>query len=98
MPGGGHEKRNARRFFRRIERSLDHAGEILVLGPSTAKLEFVRYLRKHARSVERRVVGIETMAQPTDAQLNLFTQEYFPSRIVALGEPNHGLPRPGSLS
>ena len=78
-PEGGHERRNARRFFRRIERSIEHAGQILVLGPSTAKLEFVRYLRKHAHAIERRVVGIETMAQATDAQLNTFTQEYFPS-------------------
>ena len=79
MPEAGHPRRNAKRFFRRVERSIEHAEQILVLGPSTAKLEFVRYLRKHAHAVERRVVGIETMEKATDAQLNTFTQEYFPS-------------------
>ena len=76
----GNQRRDAKRFFRSVERSIDGANEILVLGPSTAKLEFVRYLRKHAHGLERKVIGIETMAQATDGQLNTVTQEYFPSK------------------
>ena len=74
----GRPRRDAKHFFRRVERLLEHAAQILVLGPSTAKLDLIRYLRKHAHGVERRVVGIETMAQPLDAQLNTLAQEYFP--------------------
>jgi stalled ribosome rescue protein Dom34 len=75
-----HERRAGKQFFRRVERSIKGAEKILLLGPSTAKLEFARYLRKHAHAVERKIVGIETMAQATNVQLNVFTKEYFPSK------------------
>jgi stalled ribosome rescue protein Dom34 len=74
------ERRDTKRFFARVADSIQvfEAEQILLLGPSTAKLDFARYLRKHAHVVERKIVGIETMAQPTDDQLHAFTQEYFP--------------------
>jgi hypothetical protein len=78
--GGGHERRDTKRFFARVTDSIQKAEQILLLGPSTAKLDFARYLRKHEHALERKIVGIETMAQPTDGQLHAFTQEYFPTK------------------
>ena len=75
-----HDRRDRKRFFARIAHSICGAKRILLLGPSTAKLDFARYLRKHAHSLERKVVGIETMDQPVDGQLRAFTQEYFPAK------------------
>jgi stalled ribosome rescue protein Dom34 len=68
---------DARHFFHDIVRALEGVEEILVVGPSTAKLELQRYLHTHAPAVERRIVGIETVDHPTDGQLVAFARTYF---------------------
>jgi stalled ribosome rescue protein Dom34 len=68
---------DARHFFQEIVRALEGAEEILIVGPSTAKLELQRYLHTHAPAIERRVVGIETVDHPTDGQLVAHARAYF---------------------
>ena len=51
--------------------------EILVVGPSTAKLGLIRYLHKHAHELEPRVVGVESVDHPTDGQLVAYARKYF---------------------
>jgi hypothetical protein len=50
---------------------------ILVVGPSTAKLHFLRLLHTHDRVLESRIVGIETVDHPTDRQLAAYVRTYF---------------------
>ena len=64
-------------FFGEVARALAGAEEILVMGPSTAKLQFLRYLREHDRSLEAKVVGLETVDHPTDAQTVAYVKRYF---------------------
>jgi hypothetical protein len=65
-------------FFQEVARSLEGAGEILIVGPSTAKLGLLRYLRTHAEhTLEPRVVGVETVDHPTDRQLVVFVKKCF---------------------
>ena len=54
---------DAQHFFHEVARSLEGAQHVLIVGPSTAKLELVRYLHKHEQALESRVVGIETVAR-----------------------------------
>jgi stalled ribosome rescue protein Dom34 len=68
---------DARHFFQEIARALEGAEEILVVGPSTAKLELLRHLHVHAPNIERRVVGLETVDHPTDKQLVAYARGYF---------------------
>jgi stalled ribosome rescue protein Dom34 len=72
-PKGGteehHHPDDMHRFFADVAKALEGAEKILVVGPSTAKLAFLLYLRKHAPALEPRVVGIETSDHPTDRQL-----------------------------
>ena len=68
---------DAKRFFDEVARALEGTEEILVVGPSTAKLEFVRYLHKHDHALEPRIVGIETVDHPTDGQLVAHAKKYF---------------------
>lgn len=68
---------DTRHFFHKVARSLDGSHEILLVGPSTAKLEFFRYLHKHDRALESKIVGIETVERPTDGRLAAFEREYF---------------------
>ncbi len=68
---------DAKRFFGKVAQSLDGVDEILVVGPSTAKLEFIRFLREHNSAIEPKVIGIETVDHPTDGQLVAYAMKYF---------------------
>jgi stalled ribosome rescue protein Dom34 len=60
---------DARRFFKEVARSLEGADALLLVGPSSAKLEFFRYLHEHDRHLESKVVGVESADQPTDGEI-----------------------------
>jgi hypothetical protein len=68
---------DAKRFFHEVVRELEGAEALLILGPSTAKLHLIRYMHEHARSLEPKIVGIETVDHPTDGQLLAYARTYF---------------------
>ena len=68
---------DAKRFFHEVARALNGIDSILVVGPSTAKLEFFRYVHKHDHGLEPRIVGIETVDHPTDGQIVAYAKKYF---------------------
>ena len=65
------------RFFDEVVRAIASADEILVIGPSTAKNQFLRYVEEHARDLRHKVVGIETADHPTDAQVIAHVRKHF---------------------
>ena len=60
---------DALRFFAEVARALDGSDAVLIVGPSSAKLEFFRYLHEHDRRLESRVVGVESADHPTDGEI-----------------------------
>ena len=66
-----------RQYFQDIAQAIGDAREILVVGPSTAKLAFIKYLAKHDPQRMEHVVGVETVDHPTDAQLVVHARHYF---------------------
>jgi stalled ribosome rescue protein Dom34 len=64
-------------FFADIARVLASADEILILGPSTAKSQLVKYFDNHARALSGKVVAVETSDHPTDAQLVAHVRSHF---------------------
>src|SRR6478736_1987104 len=50
---------DARRFFSEVARALDGVDALLIVGPSSAKLEFFRYLHEHDRRLEAKVEELE---------------------------------------
>jgi stalled ribosome rescue protein Dom34 len=80
-PKGGteehHHPDDVRHFFASVAKALDGVEQLLVVGPSTAKLQFLRYLREHVPALESRVVGIETADHPTDRQLIAHIKHHF---------------------
>ncbi len=68
---------DAHRFFHEVTTALEGAAEVLIVGPSTAKLQFIRYAQEHAQAVARAIVGIETVDHPTDPQLVAYARQYF---------------------
>jgi stalled ribosome rescue protein Dom34 len=65
------------RFFREVAQALVGAEEVLVLGPSTAKLQFLRYAHKHDPALDPKIVGVETVDHPTDPQIAAYAKRYF---------------------
>jgi stalled ribosome rescue protein Dom34 len=68
---------DSKRFFQDVAGALGVADEVLVVGPSTAKLHFLKYVHAHDPKLEARIVGIETVDHPTDPQLAAFARVYF---------------------
>ncbi|HEY4184204.1 MAG TPA: translational machinery protein [Polyangia bacterium] len=66
-----------RHFFEEVAGALTGTGPILILGPSMAKLHLLRYLQKHAPTLESRVVGVETVDHPSDRQIVAHVRHYF---------------------
>jgi stalled ribosome rescue protein Dom34 len=75
------------RFFRQVAQALQGDAAVLVVGPSKAKLHFFRYVQQHERALEPRIVGIETVDHPTDAQLVARLRDYFHEAAPRLGLP-----------
>jgi stalled ribosome rescue protein Dom34 len=74
---GHHHPDDAHHFFAEVAEALKGVENILLVGPSTAKLQFSRWAHKHAPAVESHIVGIETVDHPTDAQLLAHVKSYF---------------------
>src|SRR3569832_1801161 len=72
----GHRAPEDPRYYHEISRALEGAEEILVVGPSTAKLVLLKHVHKHDPSIAARIVGVETVDHPSDRQLVAFVRQY----------------------
>ncbi len=72
-------------FYHDVARSLAEAKSVLVLGPSTAKLELMRHLHRHDAEIEKKIVGVETVDHPTDKQIVAYARKYFVAKDQMLG-------------
>ena len=90
-PKGGtaehHHPDDAQSFYRSVARELEGVERVLVVGPSTAKLHFVRYVHKNEQGLEPRIVGLETVDHPTDKQLVAYSKRYFAADDQMQGTP-----------
>jgi stalled ribosome rescue protein Dom34 len=66
-------------YFGKIAESLTDAKEILVAGPATAKAAFVNHLNEHAHAVRSKVIAIETVDHPGNADLLNYARKHFRS-------------------
>ena len=73
------------RYFHEVAAALKDAEEILLVGPSSAKLDFFRYVHKHDHALEPKILGIETLDHPTDGQLVAYVRHYFYAKDQMLG-------------
>ena len=68
---------DAHRFFGGVARTLDGVDAILIVGPSSAKLELFKYLRAHDRTPEARIIDIESADHPTDGEIVARARSHF---------------------
>jgi len=64
-------------YYQAVADGIKDAGEILIVGPSNAKLELFKHLHAHAPAIAARVVSVETVDHPTDGQLLKFARRHF---------------------
>lgn len=64
-------------YYHQVAEHLASAEEILVVGPANAKNELVKHIDSHDRGLKSRVVGVETMDHPSDAQIAAYARKYF---------------------
>ena len=64
-------------FYQGVIKALKESEVILITGPSSAKLDLLRYMHQHDHVMQAKVVGVETLDHPTDGQLAAYVRHYF---------------------
>ena len=64
-------------FFKDVAVALQGTVALLIVGPASAKLDFIRYLQRHDRTLEATICGVETLDHPSDTQLVAYVHHYF---------------------
>ena len=64
-------------YYHEVVEALKGAQEILVVGPANAKLNFIKHIHNHDKQMTDKVIGVETVDHPTDAQLVAYARKYF---------------------
>lgn len=68
---------DGRGFYHELATALKGTSQLLLVGPGSAKLDFIRYLQNHDRALEATICGVETLDHPTDPQLVAYVRQYF---------------------
>jgi hypothetical protein len=74
--GSGHTPED-QKYYHEVAHALSDAAEILIVGPSSAKLELIKHLHKHDSAIADKIVGVESVDHPTDRQVLAYARHYF---------------------
>jgi stalled ribosome rescue protein Dom34 len=75
-------------FFAEVAKALADAGEILIIGPASAKTELASHIRAHAPDLAKRIAAVEPADHPSDNEIVAYAKRHFklpPPRVQALG-------------
>lgn len=64
-------------YFDEVVNGVKNALSVLVVGPGLEKLRLLKYVLKHHPQQSDKIVGVETVDHPSDAQLLSFARKYF---------------------
>ncbi len=64
-------------FFCTVADALKDAEDILIVGPCSTTLDFIRHVHKHNLALEPKILGVEALAHPTDGQLIAHVRHHF---------------------
>jgi stalled ribosome rescue protein Dom34 len=74
--GSGHAAED-HAFLEAVAQSIADAGAVLITGPANAKTELVKHIREHDPALAPKIVGVETVDHPSDAELVAHARKYF---------------------
>jgi stalled ribosome rescue protein Dom34 len=75
-------------FLAQVMNAVSDAGEILIIGPASAKTELAKYLREQHAAIGDRIVAVEAADHPSDREIVAYAKKYFkigPARAAAPG-------------
>lgn len=64
-------------YYHEVVEALKGAQEILVVGPASAKLYLIKHIHSHDAQMADKVIGVESIDHPTDAQVVAYARKYF---------------------
>ena len=64
-------------FYHDVVEALKGAQEVLIVGPANAKLNLIKHIHSHDAQMADKVIGVESIDHPTDAQLVVYARKYF---------------------
>jgi stalled ribosome rescue protein Dom34 len=83
--GSGHAAPD-KEFMTQVMNAISDAGEILIIGPASAKTEFAKYLREQHPKIGDRIVAVEAADHPSDGEIVAYAKRHFelePTRVTA---------------
>lgn len=84
--GSGHVH-ESEEFQKQVLDAVSDAGEILILGPSGAKVELAKYISERNPKIGGRIVAVEAADHPSDPEIVAYARRHFRMGIVrAAGE------------
>ncbi len=72
--------RDNREFFESILAELEDTDGWLIVGPDETRNDLRKYLDGHAEELQKKLVGVETMAEPTDEDLSSLARSLMTDR------------------
>ena len=81
--GSGHAGFD-KEFFAQVLNAISDAGEILIIGPGSARVELAKYLREQHSGIGERIVAVEAADHPSDREIAAYARKHFkigPGRI-----------------
>ena len=64
-------------YLHEVIHAVSGAGEILIVGTGSAKLELFKHAHTHDTKTSENIVGLESVDHPTDGQLLAYAKKYF---------------------
>jgi stalled ribosome rescue protein Dom34 len=64
-------------YYHAVVEALKGAKEVLVVGPSQAKLQLIKHIHAHDPAMVEKIIGVETVDHPSDGQLVAYARKYF---------------------
>jgi stalled ribosome rescue protein Dom34 len=74
--GSGHAGFD-KEFFAQVMNAVNDAGEILIIGPASAKTELAKYLREQHSTIGERIVAVEAADHPSDPEIIAYAKKHF---------------------
>ena len=75
-------------FLAQVMNAVSDAGELLIIGPASAKTEFAKYLREQPSKIGDHIVAVEAADHPSDGEIVAYAKRHFklePARVTAPG-------------
>jgi hypothetical protein len=77
--GSGHAH-DSRAYLKAVTDALQPAHEILIIGHGTAKDELASFIRDHVPALAPRIMGVETVDQPTQGEILALARKFFEAK------------------